>query len=369
LSADSGISRADFFDANLTRPVPEGTLAAGQTRHFILAGQNASDFDPKAKSTYMDESVIGVEHEALPGMNVGVRWIRRRMPRILEDVGTAQMVAYDLNLPGLESVEYFVTNVDHNTPVTVFPGLPAAHFEDPLHHYDSVEFTAAKRLSNNWSLSSSYRWSRLWGNFEGFYRNDNGQSDPAISSLFDFPTDDISYTTIGVPQFGYLGDIRYLGRLGAGLLPNDRTHQFKVYGTYNLPVGLNLGAGINVGSGQPLTQMAANPNYASPGEIPMTPRGAGMQTVDGFRKRTPMEVAMNAHADYSFGKSASARRVVLLVDAFNLGNLQRVVGYNNWYEYPSFGTRNPDFGQVGNPVTWVGYQTPQQIRFGARFEF
>ena len=367
LSADAGISRADYFDAALTRPVPEGTLAGGQTRHFILAGTAAADFDPNAKSTYMDETLVGYEREALPGMNVGVRYIHRNMPRILEDVGTAPMLAYELGLPGLDSVEYFVTNVDHTTPVTSFPGLPAAHFEDPLHHYDAVEFTADKRLSNNWSLQSSYRWSRLWGNFEGFYRNDNGQSDPAISSLFDFPTDDPAYTQIGVPRFGYKGDIRYLGKLGAGLLPNDRTHQVKVYGTYNIPAGLNLGAGINLGSGSPLTALAANPNYASPGEIPMTPRGAGMQTVDGFRKRTPMEASINTHVDYAFG--GSLRRVVLLFDVFNLGNLQRVTGYNYYYEYPAFGTLNPDFGAVGNPVTKVGYQLPQQIRIGARFEF
>lgn len=366
LSADSGISRADFFDANLTRPVPEGTLAGGQTRHFIIAGQNASDFDEKAKSTYMDEALAGVEYEALPGMNVGVRYIHRTMPRILEDVGTAQMVAYDLNLPGLESVEYFVTNVDRNTPTTVFPGLPAARFEDPIHHYDAVEFTADKRLSNNWSLQSSYRWSRLWGNFEGFYRNDNGQSDPAISSLFDFPTDDISYTSIGVPQFGYKGDIRFLGKLGAGPLPNDRPHQIKVYGTYNVPAGLNVGAGINLGSGKPLTQLEANPNYASAGEIPNTPRGKGFQTIDGFRKRTPFEASINAHVDYGFG--VGMRRLVLLADVFNVGNLRRVVGYNNFDE-TTFGVHNPDFGAIGDPVTLIGYQTPMQVRFGARFEF
>ena len=56
--------------------------------------------------------------------------------------------------------------------------------------------------------SGSYRWSRLWGTYEGFYRDDNGQSDPGIGSLFDFPTNDPSYTAIGVPQFGYRGDVR-----------------------------------------------------------------------------------------------------------------------------------------------------------------
>jgi hypothetical protein len=216
-------------------------------------------------------------------------------------------------------------------------------------------------------LQSSYSWSRLWGNFEGFYRNDNGQSDPAISSLFDFPTDDPSYTQIGTPQFGYRGDIRYLGRLGAGPLPNDRTHQVKLYGTYNVPIGLNFGAGIQLMSGKPLTALAANPNYNSRGEIPMTPRGAGFETVDGFKKRTPWETALNAHVDYAFG--LANRRVVLLADVFNLGNLQRVVGYNMQFEYPGFGTLNPDFGLVGDPVTLQGYQTPMQVRVGARLEF
>ena len=41
---------------------------------------------------------------------------------------------------------------------------------------------------------ASYRWAKLKGNFEGFFRSDNGQSDPAITSLFDFPTNDPSYT-------------------------------------------------------------------------------------------------------------------------------------------------------------------------------
>jgi hypothetical protein len=170
-----------------------------------------------------------------------------------------------------------------------------------------------------------------------------------------------------VPQFGYQGDIRFLGKLGAGLLPNDRTHQVKMYGTFNTHVGLNVGAGINLSSGTPLTAMAANPNYGSPGEIPVTVRGAGMQTVDGFKKRTPWENSINAHVDYAIG--GSVRRVVLLADVFNMFNTQSVTGYNYYTEYPDFGTPNPDFGAVGNPVTLIGYQTPRQIRFGARFEF
>ena len=43
LSADAGITRADYFDAALTQPVPEGTTALGRTRHLIFAGLSPSD--------------------------------------------------------------------------------------------------------------------------------------------------------------------------------------------------------------------------------------------------------------------------------------------------------------------------------------
>ena len=79
-------------------------------------------------------------------------------------------------------------------------------------------------------MLASYRWSRLRGNFEGFYREDNGQSDPGISSLYDFPTNDPTYTSIGT-ALGYPGDIRYLNDPN-GILPLDRPNQGKLFGNY-----------------------------------------------------------------------------------------------------------------------------------------
>ena len=167
-------------------------------------------------------------------------------------------------------------------------------------------------------MIASYRWSQLTGNFEGFFRNDNGQSDPAISSLFDFPTNDPTYTAIGVPQFGYGGDVRFLGcTLGCESLPNDRTHQFKLYANRSWS-SLNLGMGFNAGTGRPLTLFTSNPNYTSGGEIPRAPRGSGFNTVDGFFDESPFETAFDLHVDYTvkFG----GQRLVLIADAFNLFN-------------------------------------------------
>src|SRR5439155_11024985 len=206
-----------------------------------------------------------------------VRYIRRNIARVLEDVANVPMVAYDLGVPGVSSVEYILTNPSSSTPIFPAAAFLGAKFDDPSHVYNAVEFTLNRRFANNWSALASYRWSRLRGNFEGFYREDNGQSDPGITSLYDFPTNDPSYTAIGVPQFGFQGDIRFLGQ--TGILPLDQPHAIKLFGNYEFPMGLSVGVGFNSGSGRPLTPLAANPVYANGGEIPTTPRGSGFQTV------------------------------------------------------------------------------------------
>ncbi len=170
-----------------------------------------------------------------------------------------------------------------------------------------------------------------------------------------------------MPQFGYQGDIRYLGALGAGPLPLDRPHVIKVFGNYTFNMGLNLGLGLTMNSGAPLTALAANPNYDNGGEIPVTPRGGGFQTSDGFKTRTPFEYNTDMHADYAF--KFGGQRLVVLADVFNLFNLQRTIGYDNFVEQ-SFGVSNPNFGlPVSELVSGPQFQTPRQIRFGARFEF
>jgi hypothetical protein len=373
LSADAGISRADYYDAGLTQPIPDGVLTVTQTpggtplsvtQHYLTQGTGADLIDPNVKSSYVNEFVGGYEFEAFPNVNLGVRYIHRSIPRVLEDVGPYAVGACDILGVGC-SFDYTLTNPTPSTPVLDSLG---ATYEKPIHDYDAIQFTAEKRLSNNWAVQASYTWSRLHGTFEGFYREDNGQSDPGITSLYDFPTNDPSYTAIGVPQFGYQGDIRYLGSLGAGPLPLDRPHVIKVFGNYVFNFGLNAGLGLTLNSGTPLTALAANPNYTNGGEIPLTPRGDGFQTVDGLKTRTPFEYNTDVHVDYAL-KFSGTMRMVFLADVFNLFNLQRTTNYDNWSQL-SLGVTNPDFGEpISQIVSGPQYQAPRQIRFGARFEF
>jgi hypothetical protein len=368
LSADDGFTRGDFYDAGLTQVVPEGTAAAGVTRHFILAGVGADTIDPDAKLTYTNEIVFGVDREIMRNTTFGVRYVFRNMPAVLEDIANCPMVAYELPQTSAicNSVEYILTNPKASIPVAAGTEFLNAHFDDPVHKYNSLEFTLNRR-GTNWSTMSSYRWSRLRGNFEGFFRDDNGQSDPGITSLYDFPTNDPSYAPFYASLGG--GDIRFLGDKN-GILPLDRPHQVKLYGNYSWPMGLNLGGGVNLSSGKPFTPMAANPNYGSQGEITAAPRGSGIQTIDGFMKRSPFESQVDLQASYAVRMNGE-RRVTFLADVFNVFNQRRVTSYDQNTQLANSVT-NPDFGKPvstifgGNPAQ---FQAPLNMRVGVRFEF
>ena len=371
LSADDGVPRADYFDAQLTRPIANGvatqtSATAGViTQHLALAGVGADVIDPETKLSSKYEFVAGYEFEVMANTSLGVRYIYRTIGNVLEDVAAAPLVAYELGLPGTDSVEYILTNPSTETP-TLAPELGAA-FENPVHNYNAVEVTLDRRFSGKWQGTASYRWSRLHGTFEGFYREDNGQSDPGITSLYDFPTNDPSYTAIGGTRFGYDGDIRFLGELGKGPLPLDRPHALKLYGNYAATENFGLGMAFNASSGKPLTPLHANPYYDNGGEIPGAPRGSGIETVDGFMTRTPFEFQVDAQASYvlRFGD----RRVTLLADAFNLFNLKRNTDYDSFVDQ-SFDVLNPDYGQpVSSLVAGPAFQAPFALRLGFRFEF
>jgi hypothetical protein len=373
LSSDAQIT-ADYFDENLTRPVPDGTVTTSgvtgdvTTTHYTLLGGSEDDIDPNAKLSYYNEWVVGAEHTLDGGLDVGVRYVHRDIGRVLEDVQPYPLVAVSLGLPGAQTANYLLTNPGPATPVV--QGVPGAtvSFESPVHNYNAVEFTANRRLSNRWSLTSSYRWSRLTGNFEGFFRNDNGQSDPGISSLYDYPTNDPTYTAIGGSQFGYAGDIRLLGAAGTGPLPLDRAHSIKAYGTYAFDMGLNLSVGVDAQSGAPLTALAAHPVYDDGGEIPLTVRGAGFQTSNGFQTRTPWIRPVNAGAAYNL--NVRGRTLLMVADVFNVFNTQTILEYDTFSDL-RFGVPNPDFGRAGVSGVVSGQQltTPRQFRVGVRYEF
>jgi hypothetical protein len=222
------------------------------------------------------------------------------------------------------------------------PGL----YPNAQRNYQAVEFEVDKSFSNNWQLFSNFRVGRLLGNFEGAFRNDNGQSDPGITSLFDL--------TDGA--LGLLGQ-----QLGIGPLNTDRKYVLNVLPAYTIPSGfaknLVLGSGVTVLSGVPLTTLAAQQIYGNAGEVPLFGRGN--------LGRTPVTGTVSAHLEYpfKFGEDQN-KQLKFSFDAFNIANTKRF--YRSTQEVDlGFGIPNQDYSSH-IPLNFVA---PFTARFSLLFTF
>jgi hypothetical protein len=222
-------------------------------------------------------------------------------------------------------------------------GLPDT-YKDPKREYEAVEFEVNKSFSHNWAMIANWRIAQLRGNYEGAFRNDNGQADPGISSLFDL--------TEG--KFGLIGF-----QQGIGALNTDRRNVVNVYTTYVLSngmlKGMVLGGGLKMQTGVPLTTLAAQQAYQNAGEVPVFGRGD--------LGRAPMTASIDAHIEYPW-KINDRFTFKAGFDAFNITNGERQTLVNEQVDQ-GFQINNADFGKP-----YLRYfQPPFQARVSLRLEF
>ena len=155
----------------------------------------------------------------------------------------------------------------------------------PERRYNAVEIELDKRFNHHWLAFVNFRWGNLWGNYEGAFRNDNGQSDPGISSLFDFTPGKLDLLgnqfAAGLPQHGSPH-----GRQPLPQLQRRLGHAASCQGCK----GLTAGTGFRGQSGVPLSLLGDHPIYLNQGEVPIGGRGAA--------GRTPSSNQLDFHLDY-----------------------------------------------------------------------
>lgn len=364
-------------------------VSANDPTNPILAG---------TKLGYLDEHVIGFETQLPWKFMFSARYMDRRIKRVVED---AAVVSPEQANAGLFGQTYFLANVSSTLDAAINPiahtftpggavpsactdpdlvidpvpdprtgapigavcfeptpnagglgsdGIPDG-FPDPVHKYRAFEIEFNKRFSDNWQLLANWRIATLRGNYEGHLRNDNGQTDPGISSLFDF---------IG-GEFNLLGD-----QFAVGPLNSDRRHVINIYGSYAFSKsgfgsnflgsslnGLNLGFGFHSESGLPISELFAHPVYLNAGEIPVGGRGK--------LGRTPWNNRLDLHADYPWNITERFK-LKFVADFFNVTNTRKVRQFNEFREL-SLGVDNVDFLKPRN------FYAPFNMRLGMRFEF
>jgi len=229
-------------------------------------------------------------------------------------------------------------------------------FVKPVRHYEALELEFDKRYSNHWMAVVNFRFANLWGNYEGAYRNDNGQSDPGISSLFDF--------TAG--KLNLLGD-----QFKPGWLSTDRRAVGNLFLSYTVGAdsplihfakGLTTGMGFRGQSGVPLSLLGDHPAYLNQGEVPIGGRGAAGRTASPVQLDMKGEYALTLH---------ESKVLKLAIDAFNVTNSQYLTGKVQYTQqpasgYPVVGSAPPLNADYGKPTSFQG---PFYARATVRFEF
>jgi hypothetical protein len=406
----NGVRRAIINQYGTVTPVIDAAhflnRAAGGTGSGvnISTQSNLEAILPGTKLGFKDEQVIGFEQQLPKNFVLSVRYIDRNLKRIIED---GAVLSPEAALAGIGQ-SYFIGNINARTDAGInlqpftYPigGTPPAGcatdasgnvlydaggindifgnpignvcfgprgidangnsinipdgqpdgFVNPVQKYRAFEIELNKRFSDGFQILSNFRFAKLRGNYEGHLRNDNGQTDPGISSLFDFTAGD----------FNLLGD-----QFAVGPLNTDRRFVSNIYGSYAFSdknragflsprlSGLNLGIGIHMESGIPYSELLAHPVYGNAGEIPVGGRGK--------LGRSPFYTRLDLHADYPirFSERVSLK---FIGDFFNVTNSRPIFIINQFRESTA-GQLNPDFGNPG------AYRPPFNMRLGLRLEF
>lgn len=302
--------------------------------------------DPNLKPMYTEEALAGFEYELVPNLAVGAKYVTREINDVIEDISVTAGHTYFITNPGQQFCGDPVLGgpiFDENTDEPL-PG-ECVQFPAAVREYEAVELTLNKRFSNNWQLFGSAVWSENFGNYGGLFRQDNGQLDPNITSLFDLPS---------------------LLEGATGLLPNDREYQFKLYGSYLWPFRLTTGFFAQYLDGTPISQLGAHALYGQDERF-VTPRGSFGRTPDLWN--------LDLHLQYPVALGGSDLKLIL--DVFNVTDQQEATVVDQTWNFafptdpdPSCGGADPgcEFGNpnFGEPLV---YQTPRTIRLGAKYSF
>ena len=326
------------------------------------------------KPNYQDEITLGFERAWSADLNFGGRLTYRKLGagiddscdwRVLYDharrngipVGDMYAMGCFIYNPGKDAVVFIDGNDEFAQPVVTGKGrtvtITAAELMQPKakRTYKALDLFLEHPMRNGWYGRVNYTWSRSEGNMEGQTRSDTGQSDVGTSAGWDFP------------EFSVGAD---------GLLPNDREHQLKAFGFYQLTPEITLGANALVQSGRPKSCLGTN-NAWNEGTDPAWPLGyelggpgygpefffcGGKFTPRGSLGRMPTEKRLDLSASYS---PALLKGLQMKVDVYNVFNSQTPRSQTATYDAGDQNQVSPTYDMLGQ------FMAPRSVRFTVEY--
>lgn len=318
------------------------------------------------KPSVQDELTLGFEKAFSPNLNFGAKITYRKLQSTIDDFcdvrpferyAAANNIAITNPLWG-NTCQTFNPGED-NTFYVDFAGggqndvlvpLTAAEqgFGKPKRTYAALDLFAEHPLRNGWYGRINYTLSRNRGNTEGQVRSDNGQDDVAVTSTWDYPE-----LMIGAD----------------GLLPNDRKHQIKAYGFYELSKEWGVGANLLLAAGRPRSCIGSEPNpgaTGSPGYNSQTfycggaDRSQNYIIQRGTLGNLPWDKRLDLNVEY---KPSMIKGLSLKMDIFNVTNTQVVSSVSEGRNL-SGNTRISSLYESD-----LSYTSPRSFKFTAAYDY
>lgn len=368
---------------------PVGTLGmCSDTVPITILGQGTEYVTPGLSGQYTDELILGTEYELLPDFKVGLSYVHRSLPSVIEDISTDGGNTYFITNPGKnfdaqaatlekQAMQLMASSDPGDQALGALYDYRAKQmeyiktFDKPVRNYDALQLTLQNRPTKHALIMASYTYSMEKGNYPGLFSTETGQLNPNLTSLYDLPD-------LMANRYGFMG--------------LDRPHNFKVDGFYAFDLKkagqLTAGASFRAQSGIAHNALGAHPTYGS-GESYLLPRGA--------EPRSPVTSELDVKVQYGYQLSKTTQ-LTAFVDIFNLFNQQDQLNVDENYTYdyavPVVGgtpddlkhikahdgngyetnqslTPNPNFLHTGgsNGLITSVQQAPRTIRFGVRLTF
>ena len=321
------------------------------------------------KSHYQDEMTLGFEKAWSPSLNIGTKATYRMLRSTIDDTCDGRPFLAYAAARGIDSTNYgfqcalfnpgfankflvdFTGSGSTTIPLTEV-NLSAADLGEPKakRTYTALDFFVEHPLRNGWYGKVNYTWSASKGNSEGQLLSDIGQADVSTTQTFDHP--EIGYNSYG-------------------RLPNDRRHQIKAYGFYELTSEWGTGANLLLASGRPKNCKGSLPanlfaNVGS-GDGSLSPQlyGSafffcnGVAAPRGSQGTLPWDTRLDLNLTY---RPASVKGLAFKGTVFNVFNKQTVSTIEE--------RRNNTSGTVRNTSQAViAYTPPISFMFSVAYDF
>jgi hypothetical protein len=276
---------------------------------------------PNLIGEHLDEFTLGYEHQFVGGLKLEIRGIHRTLREAVQDAADPTNPArFLMGNPGRGELAFLPQPVRRYTAGTI-----TLYWDGP-----KLGFIA------------SYTASRNYGNYTGLFTSDVGLG-------------------LAIPNTGLAFDDSAQAVNATGLLPTDRTHVFKLSGSYRFPGGFALGTSLLAQSGTPLNELGGNPINPIASFTFIRPRGTA--------GRSSAVWDWNFRASYDVGRAlGTSFKAKTILDLFHVFSPRRAIllDQQHFFAVDSSGqqvSQNPNYLQ---PLL---YQPPMTARLGVVVDF